>query len=663
LSATAPAGAPALQSVRRRPAAIGSGPLTGIAYVSLTASSSVTFGSAPSFTFVAPIGSAFKVYTYIAVYDAANPGNGWTTIEGPGAQSGSSITFSATQGTTTFGAGTTFVFALFNTSQPLPTPTPTPTPAPANVTFSVTVPAATSSRHRRPAYVSPSTQSVRLALEPNGPSAVASCQAACQISLQAPSGTQTFSVVLYDGAGASGNVLSRGSTRVTVAPGTTTALAVTLGGVPHRLSLSLPASLPAGTAATVPISLLAYDAQDRLIIGSDPYVDSSGNPITFGLTRVDTTAHGSGAMTLSTGTVQTPSDQPSLAYNGAAMTSTTVTATPSLASVPAATSTMNVVTAIAKVIPVGRNVDQLTFGGDGYLWYTGQFAPVIGRVSTTAGTYSEFPLVPFADMVAGTNQMPINIVTARDGSVWFNFETYPSTSNPNDSGIGTISTNGSITLYREPYYSNEFPAGLTAAPDGTIWFGEANSVQISRITTAGTYTSFPLPPNGGGYNWIDALTAGPDGNIWAGGGFFIQRFALDGTGTMFPTPYAHGDNNVYIPDSLAPGSDGNVWYTENTQNGGPRQSKLAKITPAGAITEFVVPAPHNAQFITAGRDGNMWFADNGKVGSIAPSGTVTYYDLGTSVGYFSGMTVSPDGNFWLTATVLGGGSAVVEVVY
>jgi streptogramin lyase len=319
------------------------------------------------------------------------------------------------------------------------------------------------------------------------------------------------------------------------------------------------------------------------------------------------------------------------------------------------------VPAIVKTIQTGRHVDKLTFGGDGLLYYTGQFAPLIGRVTVGgAGAYSEFTLPTWPD---GTTPNPIDIVTAPDGSVWFNFEGYPSSGIGNDSGIGTIARDGTLTLYRDPISAPAFPLGLTVGRDGNLWFSQANANKVSRMTLAGVVTSFPLPA-AGGYSTPGALTSGPDGNIWAADYFYVARVGLDGSVIQFPTPYAHGDTNAYFIDALAPGSDGNVWYSESQQNGSATiHSKIAKITPSGTITEYPVPAGHFALSIVAGRDGNMWFIDAFGIGSVTPAGTMTFYPLLGNTQYFSGMTAAPDNGFWLTQTTNGGGSSVMHFVY
>jgi virginiamycin B lyase len=92
------------------------------------------------------------------------------------------------------------------------------------------------------------------------------------------------------------------------------------------------------------------------------------------------------------------------------------------------------------------------------------------------------------------------------------------------------------------------------------------------------------------------ITAGPDGNIWFCDltGNNIWRVDLTfHTLTRFPvpTPYA-------FPEDITTGSDGNLWFTELTAD------KIGRITPQGVITEFGgnLESPRS---ITNGPDGNV----------------------------------------------------------
>src|SRR5438128_2358664 len=80
---------------------------------------------------------------------------------------------------------------------------------------------------------------------------------------------------------------------------------------------------------------------------------------------------------------------------------------------------------------------------------------------------------------------------------------------------------GTITEFPVPT-SSSHPAGITAGPDGNLWFTESNANQIGRITTSGGFTEFPLPTTCGSSFGCEpiGITAGPDGNLWftEGGG-------------------------------------------------------------------------------------------------------------------------------------------------
>jgi streptogramin lyase len=53
--------------------------------------------------------------------------------------------------------------------------------------------------------------------------------------------------------------------------------------------------------------------------------------------------------------------------------------------------------------------------------------------------------------------------------------------------------------------------GITAGPDGNLWFTEFTGNNVGRITTAGVITEYPLPqPNSGPF----LITAGPDSALW-----------------------------------------------------------------------------------------------------------------------------------------------------
>jgi len=69
---------------------------------------------------------------------------------------------------------------------------------------------------------------------------------------------------------------------------------------------------------------------------------------------------------------------------------------------------------------------------------------------------------------------------------------------------------GTITAFSLPT-ANTLPYGITAGPDGNLWFTEYYGNKIGRITPGGTITEFPLPAADSSPT---AITAGPDGTLW-----------------------------------------------------------------------------------------------------------------------------------------------------
>jgi streptogramin lyase len=100
------------------------------------------------------------------------------------------------------------------------------------------------------------------------------------------------------------------------------------------------------------------------------------------------------------------------------------------------------------------------------------------------------------------------------------------------------------------------------------------------------------------------------------------------------------------PWGITAGPDGNLWFTDTDLIG-----KIGRITPAGEITEFTLPAnpfPAHPLYIAAGPDGNLWFTSSFEtIGRITTSGIVTEFLLQTLVSPV-GIAAGPDGNLWFT---------------
>jgi streptogramin lyase len=210
---------------------------------------------------------------------------------------------------------------------------------------------------------------------------------------------------------------------------------------------------------------------------------------------------------------------------------------------------------------------------------------------------------------------------------------------------------------------------ITAGPDGNVWFGEqarpdqsGNSVlEVAKITPAGMLTEYSA---GIGINGeIDDITAGPDGNVWFTGSvgippgilmpgqvttrFVIGKITPSGAVTEYTIgscTYTGGTGAEICSGTAArgitSGSDGNLWFIE------PRENKIGKITPGGAVTEYSAGISGTLGDITSGPDGNVWFTESPKkIAKITIGGAVTEYSAGFS-GTPGDITSGPDGNLW-----------------
>ena len=192
-----------------------------------------------------------------------------------------------------------------------------------------------------------------------------------------------------------------------------------------------------------------------------------------------------------------------------------------------------------------------------------------------------------------------------------------------------------------------YPSGITAGPDGNIWFTEggtgAGGSKIGRITPQAAITEFPtLTPASGPMG----IVLGPDGNLWFTEAYAnkIGRIAPNGPMAEYPLPTAAADVRY-----IAKGPDGNLWFTETVGQ------KIGRITTMGTITEFPIPGSSpgaGPQGITAGPDGNLWFtydtAPSDEMVRMTPSGT-RRADSRSRTGRMSFPPISP----WVLTTIFG----------
>jgi streptogramin lyase len=237
------------------------------------------------------------------------------------------------------------------------------------------------------------------------------------------------------------------------------------------------------------------------------------------------------------------------------------------------------------------------------------------------------------------NAQPYGITAGPDGNLWF-------TEFAADQ-IGRITPTGAITEFSIPT-ANAEPQGITVGPDGNLWFTEFGADQIGRITPSGTITEYGAGITSGS-NPL-GISAGPDGNIWFTeyGGNRIGMITPTGPATGSVIEYTVGITSNSGPTDITAGPDGNLWFTENTAN------QIGVIMTDGRMVgEYNNGITPNAGLfgITSGANGNIWFAEKGagQIGEITPDGQqVTEFSVPTPGASPNYITTGPDGNLWFT---------------
>jgi virginiamycin B lyase len=284
--------------------------------------------------------------------------------------------------------------------------------------------------------------------------------------------------------------------------------------------------------------------------------------------------------------------------------------------------------ALAKTInlPAGEFPSFLAFGVHHTLWVTETDGNVIASVGAT-GAINQLPIE------SGTNNSPQDIISVPGGSIWFT----------GSAEIGRITPDGDMTVWRETSIGSSVgaPDALTVGPGGQIWYTD-DAGFVCRLISGGKGTCFPIHPTTKDI-WMRGLATGSDGALWftednlttvADTQNAIGRVTTAGKYRQWLLPPGSG------PTRIAAGPDGALWFTER---GGQR---IGRITTSGVITQFPLPRGVYPFDIVSGPDKALWFTTDTRVGRITTSGQITLWPV-PGAQQLGGITVAPDGTLWL----------------
>jgi len=148
--------------------------------------------------------------------------------------------------------------------------------------------------------------------------------------------------------------------------------------------------------------------------------------------------------------------------------------------------------------PIPMVADIMVAGSDGAVWFAShdRNQNTIGRI-TIDGAVTEFPIpVPVGAARAAVFH---NLAVGPDGALWFGVVRDilpPVRLSMGYMSVGRITSAGAISEFPLPSAS-KFLSGITAGPDGALWFTEVNDKKLGRMTTAGKFTELPVPSSTG----------------------------------------------------------------------------------------------------------------------------------------------------------------------
>jgi streptogramin lyase len=268
----------------------------------------------------------------------------------------------------------------------------------------------------------------------------------------------------------------------------------------------------------------------------------------------------------------------------------------------------------------------ITLGPGGVLWFTEFTGGKIGSVNG-AGSFKEYSGVI----------NPIGITLDGKGKLAF------AGNLPNASNVGFIDAKGVFSFGPT---AGEGPSYFITHVGKTVWFSLPAWYAVGKLEN-GKYTYYPVPTK---YCAPFGITAGPDGRVWfAEQGATCKNVAAispsSGSIVEYPVPASNAQ-----PFGITPGPDGALWFT------GISPPAVGRITTAGKITLFsLAPSTQLVPYLIAtGGDGDLWFTSgySNKIGRMTTSGQATSYTAPVSGrgDSYSGIAAGSGRTIWFANT-------------
>jgi virginiamycin B lyase len=279
-------------------------------------------------------------------------------------------------------------------------------------------------------------------------------------------------------------------------------------------------------------------------------------------------------------------------------------------------------------VPAGSAPHDVAPAPDGSVWYTAQRTGKLGRLDPASGRTTEVPL--------GAGSAPHGVIVGPDGNAWVtdsglnaivrvDGKTNEVTEFPLPAGRAGANLNtavfdkrgilwftgqsgvygrldpasGEMVVYDAP--RGRGPYGITATPDGTVWYASLAGNHIARVdpvSGAATVIEPPTPKQGARRIWTDSR-----GRLWVSEWNAGQVAVYDPASAAWMEWRLPGDKPqayaVYVDDRDI------VWLSDFSAN------TLVRFDPvAQAFTSFALPDKPGTVRQILGRPGEIWGAES-----------------------------------------------------
>jgi virginiamycin B lyase len=238
---------------------------------------------------------------------------------------------------------------------------------------------------------------------------------------------------------------------------------------------------------------------------------------------------------------------------------------------------------------------------DGSLWWTGQWANVLGRLDPKTGAIKEYPL-----KTKTPNPRPHGLTEDSAGNIWY-------TGNGNGT-VGKLDPKtGLVTEYPMPDPAARDPHTPIFDQKGTLWFTLQQANMVGRLN-----------PQTGDLKLVTMPTARslPYGMVVDSRGVpFLVLFGTNKVASLDPNTMAVREYT--LPDSasrprrIAIGADDIIWYADYSRG------YLGRLDPStGAVKEWPSPSgPQSQPYGISVANGIIWYSES----AVSPN-TIVRFD-------------------------------------